>query len=75
MTERQRVGDKVGRRLRSAGGEAAAEEEEKPIFIYDFPKELKAFYMPINPKDPRTVLASDMLAPHGHGEIIGGKLE
>ena len=48
------------------------EDEEKPIFIYDFPKELKAFYMPINPKDPRTVLASDMLAPHGHGEIIGG---
>lgn len=28
--------------------------------------------MPINPKDQRTVLASDMLAPHGHGEIIGG---
>jgi asparaginyl-tRNA synthetase len=48
------------------------EDEEKPIFIYDFPKELKAFYMPINPKDKRTVLASDMLAPHGHGEIIGG---
>jgi asparaginyl-tRNA synthetase len=48
------------------------ETEDKPIFIYDFPKELKAFYMPINPKDPRTVLASDMLAPQGHGEIIGG---
>ncbi len=48
------------------------EDEDKPIFVYNMPKELKAFYMPINPKDPRTVLCADMLAPHGHGEIIGG---
>ncbi len=48
------------------------EEEDKPIFVYNWPKDLKAFYMPVNPKDPRTVLCSDMLAPHGHGEIIGG---
>ncbi|MEM3272901.1 MAG: asparagine--tRNA ligase [Candidatus Micrarchaeaceae archaeon] len=47
-------------------------EEEKPIFIYNWPKEIKAFYMPINPKDSRTVLCADMQAPHGHGEIIGG---
>ena len=47
-------------------------EEEKPIFVYNWPKEIKAFYMPINPKDPRTVLCSDMQAPKGNGEIIGG---
>ncbi len=46
-------------------------EEDKPIFIYNWPKEIKAFYMPVNPKDPRTVLCADMQAPHGHGEIIG----
>ena len=48
------------------------ENEDKPIFVYNWPKEIKAFYMPENPKDKRTVLCADMLAPHGHGEIIGG---
>jgi asparaginyl-tRNA synthetase len=48
------------------------EDEEKPMFVYNWPKEIKAFYMPINRSDPRTVACSDMLAPKGHGEIIGG---
>ncbi|MGC8537901.1 MAG: asparagine--tRNA ligase [Candidatus Micrarchaeia archaeon] len=48
------------------------ETEDKPIFVYNWPKAIKAFYMPVNPKDERTVLCADMLAPHGHGEIIGG---
>ncbi|MGC8496066.1 MAG: asparagine--tRNA ligase [Candidatus Micrarchaeia archaeon] len=47
-------------------------EEDKPIFVHSWPKEIKAFYMPVNPKDPRTVLCADMQAPKGHGEIIGG---
>lgn len=47
------------------------EDKEKPIFIHSWPREIKPFYMPINPKDERTVLNSDMLAPKGHGEIIG----
>jgi len=47
------------------------EGKEKPIFVYHWPREIKPFYMPVNPKDPRTVMNSDMLAPHGHGEIIG----
>lgn len=51
---------------------AITEGEEKPIFIYNWAKEIKPFYMPINPKDRRTVLCSDLQAPHGHGEIIGG---
>ncbi|MGI0100920.1 MAG: asparagine--tRNA ligase [Candidatus Micrarchaeaceae archaeon] len=47
-------------------------DEEKPIFVYNWPKEIKAFYMPVNKNDPRTVACADMLAPRGHGEIIGG---
>lgn len=47
------------------------EDKDKPIFVHSWPREIKPFYMPINPKDPRTVLSSDMLAPKGHGEIIG----
>ena len=48
------------------------QDEEKPVFIHSWPKELKSFYMPINPQDERTVLGSDLQAPHGHGEIVGG---
>ena len=47
-------------------------KEDKPIFVYNWPKEIKAFYMPVNKSAPRTVACADMLAPKGHGEIIGG---
>jgi asparaginyl-tRNA synthetase len=47
-------------------------EYERPVFVMNYPKEAKAFYMKENPADPRTVLCSDLLAPEGRGEIIGG---
>ncbi len=47
-------------------------EYEKPLFVHHFPKAVKAFYMPEDPKKPGTVLCNDLLAPKGHGEIIGG---
>jgi len=43
-----------------------------PVFVHNFPKEIKAFYMREDPEKPGTVLAADLLAPKGHGEIIGG---
>jgi asparaginyl-tRNA synthetase len=49
-----------------------AAEYEIPVMVHDYPREAKAFYMKENPKDPRTVLCNDMLAPEGYGEIIGG---
>ncbi|NBW65317.1 asparagine--tRNA ligase [bacterium] len=48
------------------------EDYDRPIFIMNYPKEAKAFYMKENPDDPRTVLCDDCLAPEGYGEIIGG---
>ena len=45
---------------------------EKPIFLMNYPKKAKAFYMKENPANPETVLCSDLLAPEGYGEIIGG---
>ncbi len=42
----------------------------KPVFLVDYPKEIKAFYMRIN-DDNKTVAAMDLLVP-GVGEIIGG---
>ena len=41
-----------------------------PVFVTDYPKEIKAFYMKLNP-DKKTVAAMDCLVP-GIGEIIGG---
>ena len=43
---------------------------QKPVFVTDYPKEIKSFYMRMN-DDGRTVAAMDMLVP-GIGEIIGG---
>jgi len=43
-----------------------------PVFVVNYPKELKPFYMKENPEDPRTYKNSDLLAPEGFGEIIGG---
>lgn len=51
---------------------AVSEEYDRPLFIYNYPKEAKAFYMKENPEDPRTVLCNDLIAPEGYGEIIGG---
>lgn len=48
------------------------EEYDKPVFVMNYPREAKAFYMKENPADPRTVLCDDLLAPEGYGEIIGG---
>ena len=43
---------------------------KKPVFVTDYPKEIKAFYMRLN-DDGKTVAATDCLVP-GIGEIIGG---
>jgi len=49
-----------------------AKDYDRPVFVYNYPKEVKAFYMKENPEDSRTVLNNDCLAPEGYGEIIGG---
>ena len=48
----------------------AEEHFKKPVFVTDYPKDIKAFYMKLN-KDGKTVRAVDLLAP-GIGEIVGG---
>lgn len=51
---------------------ALAREYDQPLFVMNYPRDVKAFYMKENPDDPRTVLNNDCLAPEGYGEIIGG---
>jgi asparaginyl-tRNA synthetase len=49
-----------------------AQQYDRPVFVFNYPKGVKAFYMKENPDDRRTVLNNDCLAPEGYGEIIGG---
>src|SRR5438034_7117203 len=60
---------------RDLGGDdetTLAKQYDRPVFVYNYPRAVKAFYMKENPADPRTVLNNDCLAPEGYGEIIGG---
>ncbi len=74
MDELQKKGFEV-----SWGSDLGAIEEREltkdrtiPVFVVNYPKELKPFYMKENPGDPRTYKNSDLLAPEGYGEIVGG---
>ncbi len=49
-----------------------SERFDKPVMITRYPKEIKPFYMKIDPSDPSKVLCVDVIAPEGYGEIIGG---
>jgi asparaginyl-tRNA synthetase len=61
-------------------GEDFGAEEERiltqdkkiPLFVYNYPRAAKAFYHKLNPENPKVVDCADLLAPEGHGEIIGG---
>ena len=48
------------------------EEFDRPVMVHHWPAEIKAFYMKRDSENPKLCLGVDMLAPEGHGEIIGG---
>ena len=45
---------------------------EKPVFITNYPKGIKPFYMPLAEGRDDVVVCADLIAPEGYGEIIGG---
>ncbi|WP_453995491.1 asparagine--tRNA ligase [Bacillus nitroreducens] len=51
---------------------AIAESFDKPVFITNYPKDIKPFYMQPAPDRDDVVLCADLIAPEGYGEIIGG---
>ncbi len=51
---------------------AIAESFDSPVFITNYPKDIKAFYMKPHPERDDVVLCADLIAPEGYGEIIGG---
>jgi asparaginyl-tRNA synthetase len=61
------------------GDDFGAEDEtilgelhDRPVLVHRYPAVIKAFYMKRDPQDPRLALAMDVIAPEGHGEIVGG---
>ncbi|AVK99869.1 asparagine--tRNA ligase [Pediococcus inopinatus] len=49
-----------------------ADQFEQPVFVLNYPKAIKAFYMKPHPTRDDLVICADLLAPEGYGEIIGG---
>ncbi|QIK52750.1 asparagine--tRNA ligase [Jeotgalibaca porci] len=49
-----------------------AEQSDRPVFILNYPKAIKPFYMKEHPDRDDVVLCADLIAPEGYGEIIGG---
>jgi asparaginyl-tRNA synthetase len=45
---------------------------ERPVMVHRYPANVKAFYMEPDPQNPKYALCTDVLAPEGYGEIIGG---
>ncbi|MCP0887708.1 asparagine--tRNA ligase [Ligilactobacillus sp. WILCCON 0076] len=49
-----------------------ANQFEQPVFVLNYPKAIKPFYMKPHPTRDDVVICADLLAPEGYGEIIGG---
>lgn len=49
-----------------------SELNDRPVMVHRYPAEVKAFYMQPDSENPGKALCVDILAPEGHGEIIGG---
>lgn len=49
-----------------------SEEFDQPVMVHRYPRKCKAFYMKTDPQNRGLALCVDVLAPEGHGEIIGG---
>jgi len=74
VTRLQEKGSEIkwGEDIGGADETLLSEDYDLPVFVFNYPKGVKAFYMKENPDDPTTVLCDDLIAPEGYGEIIGG---
>ena len=63
---------KWGKDLRTIEENKLANHFKTPFVVTNYPIEIMAFYKPPDPKDPKTALCFDMIAPEGYGELIGG---
>lgn len=72
LNEKEGMNIKWGKDLRTLEENKLADYFNTPVAVTNYPVEIMAFYKPRDPKDPKTALCFDMIAPEGYGEIIGG---
>lgn len=74
ILQKKGVDIKWGEDLGADEERVLTQEFDRPFFITHFPRQIKAFYMKLDPEDPKYVLGFDLLAPEGYGEIVGGSV-
>ena len=72
LNEKENMSIDWGKDLRTIEEEKLLKHFKTPIVVTNYPIEIMAFYKPEDPRDPKTALCFDMIAPDGYGEIIGG---
>jgi asparaginyl-tRNA synthetase len=61
-----------GKDLRTIEEDRLMKHFDTPVVVTHYPKKVRGFYQPVDPKNPKVCLSFDMLAPEGYGELIGG---
>ena len=72
LKEKDNMKVKWGKDLRTIEEEKFMSHFDTPVVVTNYPTEIMAFYKPKDPKDPKTALCFDMIAPGGYGELVGG---
>lgn len=72
MLQKAGVDFKWGDDFGAADETIISEKFDRPVIVYNYPTEIKPFYMKRDPSNPKVVANMDILAPEGYGEIIGG---
>jgi len=72
LKEKEKMDVEWGKDLRTIEENKLMKHFQTPVVVTNYPLEIMAFYKPPDPKDPKTALCFDMLAPDDYGEIVGG---
>ncbi len=74
LYEKKGINVKWGKDLRTIEEDELTSLYDVPVIVTKYPKIVKAFYMKEDDENPDLVLGYDLLAPEGHGEIIGASI-
>jgi asparaginyl-tRNA synthetase len=72
LKDKSKMDIQWGKDLRTIEEDELMKHFDTPVVVTNYPIEIMAFYKPQDPKDKKTALCFDMIAPEGYGEIIGG---
>ncbi|MCK4348444.1 MAG: asparagine--tRNA ligase, partial [Thermoplasmatales archaeon] len=72
LNEKENMNVEWGKDLRTIEENKLLNHFDTPVVVTNYPLEVMAFYKPKDPKDPKTALCFDMIAPEEYGEIVGG---